>query len=390
MGVLFVNLGGHGEAGLLFMNRLGNENAGIFRSEIQKQRAAVLHHGDELFIADPCGVEEDVVAQMADAVNDLAGIVDAAVIGAELDDSQADRAFCLCLFRVLFCNQAAQVVLIEAVIEDSADGAVGVARCFQVNRDSAGLNQCAVGNGFMVVSVIQDDIAGSEYGIQYDFIGSRGAVQYEVGLIRIVYAGSVLLCSQRRTFVNEQIAHGHIGIAEIGSEYVFTEEIVHCPAGRMLAEELAALMTGAVKLGIAVFHVFLEILEERRENRVFILGSSAFDLMLVESAVVRAQIHYTIHAVKSCAGLCRACIDQENRNAEILDLRALKYGSVLVRNNDGGYVGIVCISCIGDFPAFHRAECSQCFFCVGDFELTQDRTSCLMDNRYEFVRTRIY
>ena len=71
VGVFLVNLRGHGETSLLFVDGLADEDARIFWSEIEQQRAAVLHHRDKLFVADPCGVEENVIAEVADLIYDL-------------------------------------------------------------------------------------------------------------------------------------------------------------------------------------------------------------------------------------------------------------------------------------------------------------------------------
>ena len=66
VGVFLVDLGGHGETSLLFVDGLADEDARIFRSEVEQQRAAVLHHRDELFVAVPSGVEEDVISEVTD------------------------------------------------------------------------------------------------------------------------------------------------------------------------------------------------------------------------------------------------------------------------------------------------------------------------------------
>lgn len=73
------------------MDRLDDHDTRIVFMQIEEQRRVVLEHGNELFIADPGRIKEDVVAEMTDAVDDIAGIVQRPVISAELDDSQAER-----------------------------------------------------------------------------------------------------------------------------------------------------------------------------------------------------------------------------------------------------------------------------------------------------------
>ena len=89
--VLLVDLRGLGEPGLLLVHGLRDEDA---RSSGPRSRSS----GEQSFIIrmncsypDPRGVEEDVVAEVTDAVDDLAGVVDRAVVGAELDDGEAER-----------------------------------------------------------------------------------------------------------------------------------------------------------------------------------------------------------------------------------------------------------------------------------------------------------
>ena len=97
--VLLVDLRGLGETGLLFVHRLGDEDARVVFVEVEQHRRAVLHHRDELLVADPRRVEQDVVAQLADTVDHLPGVVDGAVIGAQLNDRQTEWPWQLRLVR---------------------------------------------------------------------------------------------------------------------------------------------------------------------------------------------------------------------------------------------------------------------------------------------------
>lgn len=91
MVVLLMDLRSLRKTSLLLMDRLDDHDTRIVFMQIEEQRRAVLEHGNELFIADPGRIKEDVVAEMTDAVDDIAGIVQRPVISAELDDSQAER-----------------------------------------------------------------------------------------------------------------------------------------------------------------------------------------------------------------------------------------------------------------------------------------------------------
>ena len=367
VGVFLVNLGGHGEAGLLLVDRLGDEDAGIFRSQVQKQGRAVLHHGDELFIAYPCGVEENVVAEVADFIHYLAGIVDAAVVGAQLDDSQADRSFSLGFYRILFSHQFPDVIFIEAVFRNAADGAEGISFCFQIYRSCAGQYQSAVVNGLMVVSVVEDDIARSEDSVQHHLVGRGSAVQYEVCLVGVVYPGCMLLGCQSRAFMNEEVPHGYISVAQISAEGIFAEEIIECTACRVLAEESAALMAWAVKLGVSVFHVFFQILEEWGQYFFFIMGSSAFNLAAVEIVVRFIQVDDPVYPADDIISHWAFLgADEKDRNGKGKNHFLLEHIGIGICNDYGTYIGEVGIIDVHRFAGWNGSENFESFVRVSN------------------------
>ena len=109
--------------------------------QIEEQRRAVLEHGNELFIADPGRIKEDIIAEMTDTVDDIAGIIQRPVISTELDDSQAERSLGLSFFRIPFGCQLAQIRFIEAMGVNAADKTIGIAGRFQINRRRPGLDE---------------------------------------------------------------------------------------------------------------------------------------------------------------------------------------------------------------------------------------------------------
>ena len=153
------------------MHGLRDEDARIFRSEIEKQRRAVLHHRDELFVAHPGRVKEDVVAEVTNAVDDLASVIDRAVVCAELDDRKAERALGFGFFRTHFADHVAQVVLFEAVLINTADETVGIAGRFEINGSGAGLQQGTMVIGFVIIAVKEHQIARSEERIEHNLVG---------------------------------------------------------------------------------------------------------------------------------------------------------------------------------------------------------------------------
>ena len=91
-GYPFMDLRGLREPGLLLMHRLGHENARIVLVQLQQQRGGFRHHRNKLLVAHPRRVKEDVIAQMADLVDHLTGVVDRAIVSTKLDHCRAERA----------------------------------------------------------------------------------------------------------------------------------------------------------------------------------------------------------------------------------------------------------------------------------------------------------
>ena len=141
MVILFMDLRSLRKTGLLFMHRLSNKNARVIRRQVQQQRRTVGHHRNKLLVADPGRVKQDVIAQAADFIDHLAGVIYRPVIGSELDHRKAERARRIGFFRRRLANQIAQVFFIEAAIVNPADKTERVARCFKIDRRRACLNQ---------------------------------------------------------------------------------------------------------------------------------------------------------------------------------------------------------------------------------------------------------
>mgnify|MGYP007122824709 CR=1 FL=1 len=154
--ILLMDLRSLRKAGLLFMYRLDDEDARIVVMQVEEEGRAVLEHRNKLFIAGPSRIKEDVVAEVADAVDDVPGVVQRAVIGIELDDGQAEWPFGFCLFRIPFSCQLAQISFIKAVVVDAADEAVRISGRLQIDRLGTGLNESPDGNGLVVIAIVKD------------------------------------------------------------------------------------------------------------------------------------------------------------------------------------------------------------------------------------------
>jgi hypothetical protein len=106
--VLDVDLRGLREARQLLVGRLGRDNARRVGTETGQPHCETAGIERMKFHeAGPGLVEQDVVAEVADGFEDHLGAVDGAVIGALLDDGDAERARLAPGFRILDQRMAA-------------------------------------------------------------------------------------------------------------------------------------------------------------------------------------------------------------------------------------------------------------------------------------------
>src|SRR5215475_6063735 len=89
--VLDMDLGGLRETRELLVRGLGRNDAGLVGPEaIKSHREAAAKQGMEFHEPSPRFVEQNIVAQMADLLDDHLRVVDCPVIGALLDDGDAE------------------------------------------------------------------------------------------------------------------------------------------------------------------------------------------------------------------------------------------------------------------------------------------------------------
>ena len=78
---------------------------------------------------------------MADLIHHLAGVIDRAVVGPQLDHRQTKRAGGIGFLRRRFADEIPQVMLIKAALVNAADKAERIARSFQIDRRRSRLDQ---------------------------------------------------------------------------------------------------------------------------------------------------------------------------------------------------------------------------------------------------------
>ena len=82
--------------------------------------------------------------------------------------------------------------------------------------------------------------------------------------------------------MDQQIAHRHVGVTQVGAEKRLTKEVDKLITGRMAAEELTTLMPRAVKRAIALLHIVDKGAEKRRAQLGFILLGGRFQLASIK------------------------------------------------------------------------------------------------------------
>src|SRR5262249_732995 len=128
----------------------------------------------ELHEARPRFVEQDVVAEMADLLDDETGVVDGAVVSALFYHGDAKRPFALPRLAIADQRMAANFVadrrLVEGLVEDRADQAVRVAVSLEIDRDTAADEQRAVVRRLVVVAVEQHQVTFGYQRRQHDLV----------------------------------------------------------------------------------------------------------------------------------------------------------------------------------------------------------------------------
>ena len=266
--VAHVDLRRLGEARELLVGRLRGDDAGRVGVELREP------HGEaagiervELHEARPCLVEQDVVAQVADLLDDALGVVDRAVIGALLDHRDAERP--LAPPRLLVGDERmgadllADALLVERLGVDRADQPVGVAVGLEKDRNAAADEQRAMMRRLVVVAVEQDEVALPDQRRQHDLVRRRGAVEDEIGLLGAEDRGGLLLRPERRTLVHQEVAELEHGVVEVVAKHRLAEMIDEDAADRAAVVEHAAIVPGAGPQLVAA----LAIVDQRAEER---------------------------------------------------------------------------------------------------------------------------
>ena len=263
-----MDLRGLAEARELLVRRLRGEDAravGPQPGEAHGKAAGIERM--KLHEARPRLVEQDVVAEMADLLDDGARVVDRAVVGALFDHCDAEGSLALPRLLVLDqrvrANLLANMRLVERLVEDRPDQPVRVAVGFEVHRRAVAQEQRAMVRGLVVVAVEQDKVAFRHQRLQHDLVGRRGAVQHEIGLLRAEDLRRFLLGLEGRAFVDQQVAEVEDRIVEVVAKHRLAKVLHEDAANRAPVVEDAAIVARAGPELVA----FLGIVDQRAEER---------------------------------------------------------------------------------------------------------------------------
>ena len=238
----------------------------------------------ELHEARPGLVEQDVIAEVADAVKDHLDVVDGPVVAALLDDGEPERALGLPPVRV--CDQrvgadgGADAFLVERIGVDRPDQALRITVGRQVDGDAAAQYQGAVVIGLVVVAVKEHQVAARDQRSGGDLVGGGRAVEHEVGAVSAEDFRGGGLGFSRGALVHQQVAELHDGVVEVGAEYCLAQVFVEdAPDGTTAIEHPAVvararphLVARFVELDDAPEERRLELFDIRLEVPVDVLG----------------------------------------------------------------------------------------------------------------------
>ena len=254
------------ETGLLLVHRLRDENAGFVLRKGQPKRTSAPQKRQKRFVADPGGIEENIITKPPDFAEHIARVVEAAVICAKLNRRQSNGPSRLRLLGANFRNLSADEIFFQASRGNATDGAVGIAHCFQIHRRRPRQEQRPLRHRFVIVPIKKHEVSRREQRPRDDFVRRRCPIQHEIRLVRAEDACRILLRQKRRTFMNEQVPQRDIRIAQIRPKQILTEKFIKCASRRMPPMKRAALMPGTIKLRVSSLRIRTKFTKKRRQE----------------------------------------------------------------------------------------------------------------------------
>ena len=273
----------------------------------QAHGEAALVERVEFHEARPSLVEQNIVAEVADAVDDLFRIENGAVIGALLDHRRRGTASAFSRrLRSLTSGwvrmRSRRASSSKACGVDRADQPVGVAVGRQIDGDAARDQQRAVVGGLVVVAVEQHEIAVGDQIAEHDLVGRGRAVEHEIGFFRAKDLRGLFLRLQSRAFVGEKVAQLQNRIVEVVAEDRLAQMLDEDAPNRRAVVEDAAVVAGTGPELVAFFGIVDQRAEERRFQRLGVLLEPRHEVLGDELGRLLGEEHIAVDEIEHFDG----------------------------------------------------------------------------------------
>ncbi|MNN18956.1 hypothetical protein D3C81_1321780 [compost metagenome] len=204
----------------------------------------------------------------------------------------------------------------QGLRQDRADDAVAVAGRHQVGRNRPGQGHRVLG-GLVAIAVAQGDLVARDAGHEDDAVGHRRAVGHVVRAMGAEDLGGVALALADGTTVIEQGAQFADRDRQVGTQQVFTEELVERTPCGALQERCTAGMAGGVPRVFIVAGKLHQRAEHRRQGGLAIAFDGRQDAPAEETGGVLGQpdeVVGVLHDQQRNARRGGAVADQEHRH----------------------------------------------------------------------------
>ena len=246
---------------------------------------------------------------------DLLDVVKDAVVSA-LGDGQHARFGGDLRSEGMRFNLFADVFPTEFVFRNRADDPVMIAGRHQEYRHGTGHDD-RMQHRLVAITVDDDDVTRCDGRMPDDLVRSRGAVGDEKQVVGVEDARRVAFGSSHRAGVIEQLPQFLDGVANVGAQHVFAEELMEHPANRAFQKCHAAGMTRAVPRVRAILGVVRQCPEKRRRQALEVSACLPDDVAADELRRILEHVDETVQFAENVVrnmprGSCFAV--QKDRN----------------------------------------------------------------------------
>ena len=229
--ILHQDLRGLAQAGQQLMRRLRREDHRLFTTRtIRTDRMIIAIEVVEGRMRQPGFIKVQRIDFSIEHLFDLFNVIENAVVGRLGDRQQA------WLGALVGDEGVGGDLLLDAfpgklALRNRADDAEVVARGHQEDRDRA-THDNRVKHRLMAVTVNDDNVTRRDRRVPDNLVGCRRTVRHKVQVVTIEDTCRITLRSRDRTRVVEELAEFFDRITDVGTQHVFTKELVEHLADR--------------------------------------------------------------------------------------------------------------------------------------------------------------